>query len=236
MVKVAIVDDERKEREILETHFKNLAKELHEDILTETYEAGESLIDVYDYSYDLICLDIDMQGLNGIEVAKKIRKKDEKVLIMFITNMAQMAIRGYEVQAWDFILKPINYYSFVMKMRNALEMIRTRKSRHIVLSTPTGFQKISSDDIYYIEVSGHYLFFHTVNGIFKQKASLKGVEEKLSGLSFKRCNNCYLINLKHVDCVSKEDLQIAGNWLKISRPKRKQFLQALTNYMGGIEA
>lgn len=234
-MKVVIVDDEKKEREVLETYFKNLVREIREEITIEAYGTGEELLESYDYSYDMVCLDIDLEGMNGIEVAKKIRKTDEKVVIIFVTNMAQMAIRGYEVQAWDFVLKPVNYYSFAMKVRNAFDVIRTRKSKNILLNTLTGCQKVYSDDIFYVEVVGHYLYYHTVNGTFKQKASLKSVEEKLAGLSFKRCNNCYLVNLRHVDCVSKQDLQIAGNWLKISRPKRKEFLQALANYMGGVK-
>lgn len=84
-------------------------------------------------------------------------------------------------------------------------------------------------------MSGHYLYYHTPEGVFTQKASMKEAEDKLTALSFKRCNNCYLINLKYVDCVNKDEIQIAGEWLKISRPRKKEFLQALANYMGGID-
>lgn len=150
------------------------------------------------------------------------------------SQMAQMAIRGYEVQALDFILKPVNYYSFAMKMQNVSNLIRGRKSTYIMLNTDGGMQKISSDELYYVEVQGHYLYYHAVCGIFRQKDSLKKLEEKLSGLSFKRCNNCYLVNLKYVTSVNRDDLEIAGNWLKISRPRKKEFLQSLANYMGGV--
>lgn len=175
-----------------------------------------------------------MDDLDGILTAKRIREKDAQVILIFITNMAQMAIRGYEVQALDFIVKPVNYYSFAMKIRSALNIIGNKKSRNLVLPTPSGMKKITTDDLYYVEVRGHYLSYHTVDGIFKQKASLKDLEDKLSGLSFKRCNNCYLVNLKHVDCVDKDDLMIGGEWLRISRPRKKEFLQSLADYMGGI--
>lgn len=234
MVKIAIVDDEREERETLLHYYRQLQKEYHEEMNIRAYRSGEELLENYDSSCDLICLDIDMDGMDGIRTAGEIRKKDAQVLIIFITNMAQMAIRGYEVQALDFVVKPVNYFSFAMKMKNALDIIRNKQSRNIVLNTTNGVQKISTDDLYYAEVRGHYLYYHTKSEVFRQKASLKELEDKLQGFSFKRCNNCYLVNLKYIDCVDKDDLKIGGEWLKISRPRKKEFLQSLANYMGGI--
>lgn len=234
MIKVGIVDDEQKERDTLREFFHRLQKENHEEIMVQEYSDGESLMEQYDFSCDLICLDIELGGKSGIDTAKEIRKIDENVILIFITNMAQLAIRGYEVQALDFIVKPISYYPFSIKMRSVINLVNSRKNINIVLTIPGGIQKISTDQLYYTEVNGHYLYYHTSNGIFKQKASMKELEDKLEGLSFKRCNNCYLINLKYVDSVNKDDVQIAGEWLKISRSRKREFLQALANYMGGI--
>lgn len=234
MIKIAVADDERKERELLENYYRELQKELCEELEIHLFESGDALLEVYDSSYDLVCLDIDMDGRDGISTAREIRMMDTQVVIVFITNMAQMAIRGYEVQALDFVVKPVNFYSFSMKMQSALNIIKNKKSRNIVISTPDGMQKISTDALYYVEVDGHYLTYHTANGTFRQKAPLKELEGKLEGLSFKRCNNCYLVNLKYVDCVSRDELQIKGEWLRISRPRKKEFLQSLANYMGGI--
>lgn len=234
MIKVGIVDDEQKERDTLREFFHRLQKENHEEIVVQEYSDGESLMEQYDFSCDLICLDIELGGKSGIDTAKEIRKIDENVILIFITNMAQLAIRGYEVQALDFIVNPISYYPFSIKMRSVINLVNSRKNMNIVLTIPGGIQKISTDQLYYTEVNGHYLYYHTSNGIFKQKASMKELEDKLEGLSFKRCNNCYLINLKYVDSVNKDDVQIAGEWLKISRSRKREFLQALANYMGGI--
>ncbi len=234
MIKVCIVDDEQKERDMLREFFNRLQIENHEEILVQEFSDGESLLEQYDFSCDIICLDIELDGKNGIDTAKDIRKIDENVIILFITNMAQMAIKGYEVRALDFIVKPVNYYPFSVKMRSVINLVNSRKARNIVLTVPGGIRKISTDQLYYTEVNGHYLYYHTVDGIYKQKASMKDLEDKLTGLSFKRCNNCYLVNLKYVDSVNKDDVQIAGEWLKISRSRKREFLQALANYMGGV--
>jgi len=234
MIKIAVIDDEKEERERLLGYCQRLRGESKEVLDIHVFLSGDEFLEKSDISFDLICLDIDMDGRDGISTAKEIRKTDEHVIIIFITNMAQMAIRGYEVQARDFIVKPINYYSFVMKMTDAFNMIRNRKVRNIILSTADGMRRISTDDLYYIEVSGHYLYYHTKEQVFRQKASMKDIEDRLAGLSFKRCNNCYLVNLKYVDCVNKDDMKVGGDWLKISRPRKKEFLQSLANYMGGI--
>ena len=235
MIKIAVIDDEIEERERLLGYYQRLKAEVRDELEIRTFVSGDEFLGESEESYDLICLDIDMEGRDGIETAKEIREKDGQVLIIFVTNMAQMAIRGYEVQALDFVVKPVNYYSFSMKMSNAFNMIHNRRSRDIILTTTGGMQKISTDDLYYIEVNSHYLYYHTKDEVLRQKASMKQIEDRLEGLSFKRCNNCYLVNLKYVSCVNKDDLKVGENWLKISRPRKKEFLQALANYMGGID-
>lgn len=119
----------------------------------------------YDHTFDLICLDIDMSGRSGMEIAREIRRRDGQVIILFITNMAQMAIQGYEVRALDFIVKPVSYYSFSMKLRGAVNMIKKQKKRNILLQTAGGVRKISTDQLYYAEVNGHYLSYHTPQGV-----------------------------------------------------------------------
>ncbi len=234
MIKIALVDDEREERERLLGYCRDLRKEVMDELDVRTFASGDEFLSRQGESYDLICLDIDMEGRDGISTAKEIRKTDSQVIIIFVTNMAQMAIKGYEVRALDFVVKPVNYYSFALKMKNALSMIENRKTMEIVLPTPGGMQKFSSDELYYVEVSGHYLSYHTKDGVFRQKASMKEIEDRLGGLSFKRCNNCYLVNLKHVSSVDRDEIRVGGDRLKISRPRRKEFLQSLANYMGGI--
>jgi DNA-binding LytR/AlgR family response regulator len=234
MIVIAIADDEKCEQETLVSYYNELQKEVQEELIVRVYDSGEALLDAYDGGWDIVCLDIDMSGQDGIETARKLRETDRQVIIIFITNMAQMAIRGYEVQALDFIVKPVNYFSFAMKMKNAFDIIQNRKSKNIVVGTTGGIRRFSTDVLYYAEVDGHYLYYHTKEGVFRQKASLKELEEKLEGLSFKRCNNCYLVNLKHVECVNKDDIKVGGDWLKISRPRKREFLQSLANYMGGI--
>lgn len=142
MIKVAVVDDEQKALDILCDFFQKLQAEVREEISVSTFTSGEAVLAEYDHTFDLICLDIDMSGRSGMETAREIRRRDGQVIILFITNMAQMAIQGYEVRALDFIVKPVSYYSFSMKLRGAVNMIKKQKKRNILLQTAGGVRKV----------------------------------------------------------------------------------------------
>ncbi len=237
MIKIAVVDDDLNEQKKLSDMFTRLGGEIGLDLSVVTFSDRESFLAGYDKSYAMLCLDIELNleddNDNGIELARKIRQVDSDVIIIFITNLAQMAIKGYEVRAFDFIVKPVNYGDFAMKMRSALGFYQGHRSESFKVQTEHGFVMISSDELYYIEVSGHYIYYHTNNQVYKQKGTLKEIEGKISELPFKRCNNCYLINLKYVSGVDKDDVIVGGDRLKISRPKKREFLQAIAEYMGG---
>ena len=235
MINIAVVDDSNEDRKVLADCLKRFTaeKKIAAEILE--YSTGEAAISDTGRSFDIFCLDIDMPGFDGIELAKKIRAYDDDVIIVFVTNMAQMAIMGYEVRAMDFILKPVEYYAFAMKMQSIFNILERKKSRMLVLTLSEGIVRLSTDELYYAEIKAHYLFYHTKSGIYQQRSTISELEEKLKGLSFVKCNQCYLVNLKHVRAVKKDDVNVGGDWLKISRPRKKGFLQSLANYMGGFE-
>ncbi len=237
MIKLAVVDDNPQELKNLTDMFYRLKVELGQDFLIDSFADSSSFLSVYDKSYSILFLDIELNGQNpddnGIELAKKIRHTDPDVMIIFITNLAQMAIKGYEVRAFDFIVKPVNYGDFAMKMRSALGFCLARRTESFKVATDGGFVMLTSDDLLYIEVNGHYTYYHTTKAVYKQKGTLKEIEGKVADLPFKRCNNCYLVNLKYVDGVDRDDVLVRGERLKISRPKKREFLQSIAEYMGG---
>ena len=233
MISIAVIDDEADERKAARGYFAELSRELGVKLGVDEFSSGEDFLERFDCSYDIICLDIDMPGRSGIETAAAIREKDADVIIIFVTNMAQMAIRGYEVQALDFLVKPMSYYPFAMKLRRAVSIISGRRESSVILPTSGGMQKVSTGDICYVEVRGHYLFYRTAVGDFRQKASLKELEARLEGLPFCRCHQAFLVNLKYVTALSGDSVTVYGDTLHISRAKRAEFTSALTKYLGG---
>ena len=231
MIKVLIVDDDKLARKGI---ISLLHWEKHQMVVVGDVQNGkEALKFLNEQEADLIFVDIDMPEKDGMAVAEEIRRRDSKVLIMFITHMAQMAIRGYEVQAVDFVLKPVNKYALLLKMQRIRKSLSQRKEAFFLVPDDGGVRKISSRELYYVEVSGHYLYYHAKSGVYKQKSPLRQIEEELTSLSFRKCNNCYLVNLRHVNAVRKEEVQIGTEWLKISRSRKKAFLEELADYMEG---
>ena len=111
-MRIAIIDDDADERKTLQASFERLAQESGSAIVIIEFAGADDFLDGYDRSFDLVCMDIDMPGTDGMSAAQRLRQMDADVPLVFVTNMAQMAIHGYAVHALDFILKPINYYSF----------------------------------------------------------------------------------------------------------------------------
>ena len=194
---------------------------------------GAEILENYVPKYDLILLDIEMQKINGMDAAEKIRETDENVVLMFITNMAQYAIRGYSVGTLDFVMKPITYYTFSMKIKRALKRVQKREISSILLTLPDGVKKLEARQIYYLEVQNRQLHYHTDEGEIVVRGSLQSAENLLPSDTFAKCNHWYLVNLMHVTEVRKNTAVVGPFELEISRRNRSGFLEALTKYMGG---
>ena len=232
MIRIAVIDDEKEEQERLLGYYQRLREEVHEDLDIHTYLSGDAFLSAQDASFDLICLDIDMDGLDGISTAKEIRKNDEQVIIIFVTNMAQFAIRGYMVDALDFIVKPVVYEDFIVKLRKAVARASGFGQHEVTVNLlGEGVKRINISSIRYVEVIGHTLSYHTDGGTYQVYGTLKNCEELL-GSGFVRCNNCYLVNLRYVYSVKGYTVYVDGEELKISQPRKKAFMKALNNFLG----
>ena len=116
MLNIAIVEDEKEMSNCLRDYLIKFFNEENISIDVSIFDNGNIFLEKYKLNYNLIFLDIKMPSIDGMEVAQKIRKIDKNVMIIFVTSLAQYAIKGYEVNAFDYILKPIDYYNFKLKM------------------------------------------------------------------------------------------------------------------------
>lgn len=167
MNRIAIVEDDQGYRDTLFTYIKQYEQERDTAFEVTPFEKADDFLAVYNGDYDIILMDIEMPGTNGMDAAEQIRKRDAQVVIMFITNMAHYAIKGYEVGALDFVLKPIQYLNFANKMDRAMQLVENRGSKPVMIQTGTGVKKIDSRDIFYVEIQNHVLRYHTKQGILR---------------------------------------------------------------------
>lgn len=234
MVRLAIVEDDKNYAAMLEKYIHRYEDESGEKFLVQRFQDGEDITEDYKCNFDIILMDIEMQFMDGMTAAKKVRSLDEEVVIIFITNMPQFAMQGYEVEALDYVLKPINYFAFSQRIERALGRMKKRTAKYISLNYKGGVQKINVSDIYYIEVQDHDLIYHTKTGQIMVRGTMRELEEKLSDEPFCRCNKAFLANLEYVDGFEDNDILIGGDRIQVSRSKKKEFMDALNDYMNEV--
>ena len=234
MNKVALVEDNADDRQRFEKVFSAFCEQNQCPLELTVYETGQAFLDEYQKQFDLLFMDIELPDSNGIELCKKVREVDERVIIVFLTNMGQYAINGYEVNAIDFLLKPLNEAIFLLKMKKILAAVKSNQASDVNLIFNGGKRVIRSGDIIYAEVAQHDLTFHTVHGTFIERYALRDLEKLLSKTHFSRPNYCYLVNLEYVVSIRKFDLTLrTGEILQISRNRRKEFTDDFARYLGG---
>ncbi len=236
MIRVLIAEDDPRCYQELERFLDDYSRETGRTFQITHYDNGEDLVERYRPEFDLLLLDVDMPFLDGMTAAGHIRGVDPEVVIVFVTNLAQYAIQGYSVNALDYILKPLNYFSFSQRLTRCLRYVKKREEAYVTVSVKGGALKLEVGDICYIERLGHQLMFHTRDGIHASSSTLQQMEEALADRGFARRNKGYLVNLAHVRGVQDGCAVVQGDRLLISRGRRAAFLDALADYVGGIRA
>ena len=125
------------------------------------------------------------------------------------------------------------YFAFSQQLQKAVEKVQRRQRRYLAVPVSGGLRRLDVSRVFYIESQGHQMHFYTEDGHFISTGTLKALEEKLSDCPFARCNSGYLVNLAQVSGVQQNEAQVGPYQLQISRPKRKSFLAALADYIGG---
>ena len=231
MVRVAIVEDDPAFMEQLKTYLQQYGLENGTSFQITAFTDGDEIVEKYKAEYDIILMDIQMRFMDGMSAAEEIRRADEEVTIIFITNMPQFAIRGYRVSAMDYIVKPIGYYAFSQSIGRALRHLRSRQDKYLVISVRSGKVKLAVSDIRFIEVFDHDLVFHTLQGDLETKGTMNAVEKELEGEPFFKCNKGCLVNLRYVDSLMGNDIQLGQDRLQVSRSRKKGLMDALNDYM-----
>jgi DNA-binding LytR/AlgR family response regulator len=233
MIRLAIVEDDEYVAGVIKNYAVRYADENGRHIEINLYRDGDQIVDNYKPNYDIILMDIQMSFMDGMTAAERIREKDREVIIIFITNMAKYALRGYAVNAFDYIVKPLQYFSFSQRLDRAVNKIPKKEKNSIIVHAGDGLHRLDVEDIFYIESLGHRLIFHTRVGSLEIKhVTMQNTEEKLTPLNFFRSNKGYLVNLEYVEGVVDGCAIVHGDRLIISRGKRNAFMGALTEYVG----
>ena len=232
-INVAVVEDSAEDLNNCVSLLNQYGKEKGIDFNIQTFETGGAFLLSFKSQYEFIILDINLASMNGIDLAKTIRSKDEEVIIMFATNLAKYATKGYEVDAIDFALKPLTYASFYLRLERVMKRIKKKPDYYVTTYDSGTYVKTNVMDILYIEVISHEIIIHKQDGEdIKTYGTLKAMEESLYNRWFIRCNSCYLVNARFIKKIEKFELILTNDEkIEISHPKKKAFMERFKKYV-----
>ncbi len=234
MLNIAICDDDPAIRSDLQNSMQRYKAETGLHLQIAEFTSGDQLLQEFPENIDLLILDIQMPGRSGLDTARAIRKVNQQVLIIFFTNYVQYALEGYEVQAYRFLLKPLDYDQFTRVVGSALQLLQNRRQNVLLIQTKERTSHIPIDSIQYIETYKGHVIVHTLSDKIECYTSMKEMEHQLEEHSFFRCHTAFLVPLKAIRDVTQRDVHLySGEVLPLSRHRRSALKEAITIFWGG---
>lgn len=235
MYRAIIVEDDQGAADALRAHLSRFGNEAQVEFSVEVLSSALELLETR-HPCDIYFLDIGLPGVNGMEAAQIIRQTDEVTPIVFVTDLAQYAVRGYSVDALDFMVKPVGYQDFALRMRRALRVMARNDGARVTLPTATGLRVVALRDVVFVEIIKHDLYWH-VAGVaepLRMRGSLKALEEELPQDRFCRIAAGYIVNMGHITAAGGSEVTMSdGTRLAVSRSRKAEALAAFSRFAGG---
>lgn len=238
---IAIIEDSGQELSLLERCLQSYLSSRQVYRVIDTYTSGEAFLENWpSKSYDLVFLDILMEGISGIEVARKIRETDSECLLIFISSSKEYALQGFEVRAFDYLLKPLSEERF-QKTMDLCQNELAKHIRYIEVKESRTLVKIPLNEIIYTDYYNHYIQIHTAARLIRSYQQFDVFSPLL--LCYPQFLCCYhncIVNMDHVDSVDKHDFVMEnGERVPITRGNRNSIYQQYADYQflkinGGI--
>jgi DNA-binding LytR/AlgR family response regulator len=231
MLLIAVVDDDPRDSALLKWCVDEYYQKNNHAAVVHVFHDGLDFIRSAE-THDVVFLDIQMGKLDGLETARFIRKINKESILIFVTNMAQFAIKGYEVDALDFIVKPASMASITYVLDKAMKRLGDSNNAFFSVKTSDGTVTINSNDIQYVEVFDHYLVYHTTKGELNVRGRISDVSEKLDQQRFVLCNRSFVVNLRYVSNMTADTLTVGDTQISISKSRRRELMQRFSSFLG----
>lgn len=231
MLQVAVVEDDDAFAATLDGYIRRYSKDRHRGIDMTRYHDGEAFLEGFQGQYQIVFMDIVMPHTNGLEAARQLRQRDSGVCLIFITSMAQYAICGYEVDALDYVLKPLEYDLFRIKLDKAVA--RVHVDDRVAIAVPGGVRSLEFSHIVYVESNKHYVQWHTTEGEFRTRDMISNLAPRLLGHGFAAIRASVLVNMAYVTQATVGEVTVGDTRLPVARTYRADFRDRLTVFMAG---
>lgn len=235
VIRIAVVDDEKIQVELLEKYLQNWAQKKDIKAIVESFYNAESFEFSWsmDKKYDILLLDIQMSGLNGIELAKKIRKEDNIINIIFITAVTDYIQEGYDVSAINYLIKPVREQKLYECLDRAVCKI-SKEEKTILINEDGEIIRITQSHIVYIEAFAHSIDVNTMEKSYATRKSISMIEKELDECIFIRCHRSYIVGLRYIKRIGTNQLELDnGKVIPISRRQYSKTNMAFIKYFKG---
>lgn len=235
MYRALIVEDDAQATDVLRSHLLRFGRERGVEFRVDTLASAVEFLDGR-HAADIVFLDIGLPGINGMEAAEIWRQGDAETPLIFVTDLAQYAVRGYQVDALDFMVKPVTYDDFALRMGRALRAMERNAASTLSLPTSDGLRVVNEADIIYVEILRHDLYWH-IKGEkdpLRMRGTITAAAERLGSKRFCRVSASHLVNMGQVSLVRPGSIVMSdGTEISFTRSRKKEALAALTRFVGG---
>lgn len=238
MIKIAICDDDPKFVGSTQTFLEEIAGREHFPLDIQVFFSGNTLVADYlsGITYDLIYLDIEMDGMDGIETAKRIRELDYHVLIVYISSHEEYLKQLFEAEPFRFLQKPVTYEFFYEVFSQAQKRISKQRNNFFYFKTGKNINKVLCREILYFESAGRKVIVHTLNHEYEYYDKLNLIEERLKEQRFLRIHKAFLVNIDNIEAFQYERVAlIDGTILSISEKNRPRIRNEFWHHFKGGE-
>ena len=231
-MRIAICDDEKNIRELI----ANKVEKQYPDAEIIFFQSGEELL-LSDESIDILFLDIQMSGIDGMETARELRKKDTRVILIFVTAVEEYVFQAFDVGAFNYIVKPIDDAKFVDVLHRAVEGLGSQnknekepEERYVLINNSGVHTKVILDEIVYAEVFNRKVVIHKLDGEIEYYGKMSDLES-LAGDSFFRPHRAYLINFKYVEKYDATTIYLERGTVLMAKLKFPEFVKKYMRYL-----
>lgn len=228
-MEIAVVDDEK----VIREHIREMIENQKPDCDVACFSSGKELLNAAK-PFEIIFLDIQMDGINGIEAAKEVREKNADTVLIFITGIKEYVFEALDIYAFHYLLKPVAEQKFTEVFEQALReagLRNMRRKKQLFINTRNKGITIDADDILYIESISRKVEIHTTQGVIEAYGALSELETQLGG-TFYRCHRGYLVNMAHIKEYKSDGITLTGgNTIYLAKKKYGEFVNAYMWYL-----
>ena len=237
MISIAVCDDELLECSGMAKQIKDVCGELGAEVIVREFQGGDELLRAVE-SFDIIFLDIMMEGMDGMRTAKRLRKRAFDKILIFMSASRNYVFEAYDVEAFQYLVKPVGARKLRVVLDRAFKKMEKSSQEFIVIQQERMRRKLLLRDILYFEIRGRVITAHGMEGVFDYYGQIGALEDKLQGKGFFRCHKSFLVNLRYVDNYSRQEIVLdTGERIAVAKRRYEAFCQEILSYMkdcGGV--